>query len=76
MWLTASVWLVASVWLFSPGDSVCVASPALVALVGWTYDSGIHACGSLDSTTPIVEVCIRLGVHYIYKPVGGNCFGD
>ena len=33
-----------------------------------------YACGNGESTTLIVEVCIRLGVHYIYKPVGGNCF--
>ena len=31
-----------------------------------------YACGNGESTTLIVEVCIRLGVHYIYKPVGGN----
>ena len=31
-----------------------------------------YACGYGESTTLIVEVCIRLGVHYIYKPVGGD----
>ena len=34
----------------------------------------MHGANQRSVVTPIVEVCIRLGVHYIYKPVGGNCF--
>ena len=34
----------------------------------------MHVANQRSVVTPIVEVCIRLGVHYIYKPVGGNCF--
>ena len=34
-----------------------------------------YACGNGESTTLIVEVCIRLGVHYILSPLVGIAFG-
>ena len=33
-----------------------------------------YACGNGESTTLIVEVCIRLGVHYILSPLVGIAF--